>query len=81
MDKVNAAIESHSNESAKEAETDLDSAKTYNLLDLFRTPNMRIRTICIAVNWLVCGICFYGVAQYVGRLAGNIFLNVAGSGT
>ncbi|XP_011312309.1 organic cation transporter protein [Fopius arisanus] len=76
-DKVIAAIESHSNQRGKEVELDKKFSKTYNLLDICRTPNMRIRSICIAVNWFVCGICFFGLAQYVGRLEGDIFINVA----
>lgn len=51
-----------------------------NALDLIRTPVIRVYTICICFNWLVCGLCFFGVAQYIGRLGGNIFINVAISG-
>ncbi|KAK9884735.1 hypothetical protein WA026_007580 [Henosepilachna vigintioctopunctata] len=51
-----------------------------NAIDLVRTPILRIYTICICFNWLVCGLCFFGVAQYIGRLGGNIFINVAISG-
>ncbi|XP_055297266.1 organic cation transporter protein isoform X2 [Sitodiplosis mosellana] len=47
-----------------------------NFLDLFRTPNMRSKTICMCFNWLVCGMCFFGVAQYIGESEGNIFKNV-----
>jgi hypothetical protein len=28
-------------------------------------------------NWFVCGLCFFGVSQYVGETGGNIFKNVA----
>lgn len=51
-----------------------------NALDLIKTPVIRVYTICICFNWLVCGLCFFGVAQYIGRLGGNIFINVAISG-
>ncbi|KAL3277354.1 hypothetical protein HHI36_012704 [Cryptolaemus montrouzieri] len=51
-----------------------------NAMDLVRTPVIRIYTICICFNWLVCGLCFFGVAQYIGQLGGNIFINVAISG-
>ncbi|XP_035450761.1 organic cation transporter-like protein isoform X1 [Spodoptera frugiperda] len=47
--------------------------------DLFKTPNLRTRILAMAFNWLTCSYCYYGVAQYVGQLSGNIFLNVAGS--
>ncbi|CAK1555147.1 unnamed protein product [Leptosia nina] len=44
---------------------------------LFRTPRLRARTIAICFNWFVCGICFFGVSQYIGHVSGNIFSNVA----
>ena len=48
-----------------------------NILDLFRTKNMRVKTICMTFNWFVCGMGFFGVAQYIGEAGGNIFKNVA----
>ncbi|XP_060523851.1 organic cation transporter protein-like isoform X2 [Cylas formicarius] len=48
-----------------------------NILDLVRTPIMRMYTVAICFNWIVCGLCFFGVSQFVGQLGGNIFLNVA----
>ncbi|KAF5300129.1 hypothetical protein FQR65_LT09219 [Abscondita terminalis] len=51
--------------------------KKGELLDLVRTSNMRIKTFCVCFNWVVCGLCFFGGAQYIGQLGGNIFLNVA----
>ncbi|KAL0276166.1 UNVERIFIED_CONTAM: hypothetical protein PYX00_003790 [Menopon gallinae] len=50
------------------------------VFDLFRTPNLRTRTLCIYFNWLAAGLCFFGLAQYMGQIGGNIFLNVAISG-
>ncbi|XP_026815859.1 organic cation transporter protein [Rhopalosiphum maidis] len=51
-----------------------------NLFDLFRTPNLRKKTLAVFFNWMVCGLCFYGLAQYMGEIGGNIFINVASSG-
>lgn len=48
-----------------------------NFMDMFSTANMRNKTICICFNWIVCGLCFFGVAQFIGQMGGNIFLNVA----
>ncbi|KAI4457718.1 solute carrier family 22 member [Holotrichia oblita] len=48
-----------------------------NIFSLVATPSLRVKTICICFNWLVCGLCFFGVAQFMGELGGNIFLNVA----
>lgn len=51
-----------------------------NLFDLFRTANLRKKTLAVFFNWMVCGLCFYGLAQYMGEIGGNIFVNVASSG-
>ncbi|XP_050441772.1 organic cation transporter protein-like [Adelges cooleyi] len=51
-----------------------------NVFDLFRTPNLRKKTLAVFFNWTVCGLCFYGLAQYMGEIGGNIFVNVASSG-
>lgn len=48
-----------------------------NILDLFRTRNLRMKTIFICFNWFVCGLAFFGVAQYIGQAGGDIFTNVA----
>lgn len=52
----------------------------YNITHLFKTPNLRLKTICICINWFVCGSYFFGLAQYMGHIDGNIFVNVAISG-
>lgn len=51
--------------------------KKGNILDLFRTPNLRKNIAAMSFNWLTCSYCFYGVSQYVGQLSGNVFINVA----
>ncbi|CAH0775584.1 unnamed protein product [Bemisia tabaci] len=61
------------------SESDSDKRKP-NIIDLFRTPNMRIKTLALYVNWATCGLVFYGLAQYMGEIGGNIFINVALSG-
>lgn len=48
-----------------------------NVYDLVRTPNMRKKTLCMCFNWFVCGLGFFGLAQYIGQAVGNIFTNVA----
>ncbi|XP_050348845.1 organic cation transporter-like protein [Nymphalis io] len=53
--------------------------KKGNILDLFRTPNLRKNILAMSFNWLTCSYCFYGVSQYVGQLSGNVFVNVAAS--
>ncbi|KAG5891587.1 hypothetical protein JTB14_022252 [Gonioctena quinquepunctata] len=61
-------------ENKKEKQT---GQKKANIVDLIRTPIMRMYTIAIGFNWLVCGLCFFGVSQFIGQLGGNIFINVA----
>lgn len=54
--------------------------KKGKITDLFRLPNLRKRTLAIAYNWMTCSYCFYGVAQFISHLTGDIFINVAVSG-
>ncbi|XP_070497497.1 organic cation transporter protein-like isoform X2 [Chironomus tepperi] len=62
-------------ESVQELKTEQVAKGT--IVDLIRTKNMRIKTICMNFNWFVCGMCFFGVSQYVGEAGGNLFKNVA----
>lgn len=62
-------------ETAQEAKEEQVAKGTW--IDLIRTKNMRIKTVCMNFNWFVCGMCFFGVSQYVGETGGNIFKNVA----
>ncbi|XP_054273085.1 organic cation transporter protein-like isoform X2 [Macrosteles quadrilineatus] len=60
---------------------DISEEKKANILDLLRTPNMRSKTLAMSFNWMACGLCFYGLAQYVSTIGGNIFVNVALAGS
>ncbi|XP_076754485.1 organic cation transporter protein [Xylocopa sonorina] len=51
-----------------------------SFFDLFRTPNMRIKSLSIFFNWIVCGMGLFGMSQYIGQVGGNIFVNFAFSG-
>lgn len=51
-----------------------------SFLDLVRTPNMRVKSLAIFFNWIVCGMGLFGMTQYIGQVGGNIFLNFAVSG-
>lgn len=57
----------------------MNAQRKGNILDLFRTPNLRKNIIAMSYNWLTCSYCFYGISQYVGQLSGNVFINVAAS--
>lgn len=45
-------------------------------LDLFKTPKIRKYTIIMALVWMCTAAVFFGVNQYIGRLEGNLYLNV-----
>lgn len=51
-----------------------------SIVDLFRTSNLRRNIVVMSFTWFACSFCFYGMAQYVSHLTGNIFLNVVASG-
>lgn len=72
-DAIKMNLEKH----AIQTSTRADNISKGNMLDLVRTPNMRTKTIAMSFNWLVCGMCFFGVAQYIGQSDGDIFWNVA----
>ncbi|XP_017791367.1 PREDICTED: organic cation transporter protein-like isoform X1 [Habropoda laboriosa] len=51
-----------------------------SFLDLFRTPNMRVKSLSIFFNWIVCGMGLFGMSQYIGQVGGDIFVNFTVSG-
>ncbi|EFN89278.1 Organic cation transporter protein [Harpegnathos saltator] len=51
-----------------------------SFLDLFRTSNMRVKSLSIFFNWIVCGVVLFGMSQYIGQVGGDIFINFAVSG-
>jgi chromosome transmission fidelity protein 4 len=77
LENVKLAIESYENQATARV---TKSKEKYNITHLFRTPNLRLKTICISINWFVCGSYFFGLAQYMGHIDGDIFINVAISG-
>ncbi|RLU23684.1 hypothetical protein DMN91_003890 [Ooceraea biroi] len=74
LENVKLALEAYENQAATRL---AKSKEKYNITHLFRTPNLRLKTLCIAINWFMCGSCFFGLVQYVGHIDGNIFINVA----
>lgn len=47
---------------------------------VLKTPNLRKRTLLLCVNWLICGVTFYGFTQYLGQIGSNIYFTVAVGG-
>ena len=50
--------------------------KTGTFIDLFKTPKIRVYTMIVALIWMFCSHTFFGLNQYIGRLQGNLYLNV-----
>lgn len=56
-------------------ETTKNEHRQGKVIDLFRTPNMRKKTIIMSLLWFTCSLMYYGLSLNTGQLAGNIFLN------
>lgn len=50
--------------------------RTGSYLDLFKTPRIRVYSIMTPFVWASCALTFFGINQYIGRLGGNLYLNV-----
>lgn len=77
---IRSDLDEHMKRKALLTESALKEKARGTLIDLFRYPNLRIRTFIMGFNWLVCGLTYFGVSQYIGEISGNIFINVAISG-
>lgn len=47
---------------------------------IFRHKKLTINLICMSFIYFVCGMGYYGVSQYIGKMSGDIHKNVAISG-
>lgn len=56
------------------------STKKTKFLDIFKYRQLIINFSCMGVNYFACGMGYYGVTQYIGKMSGNIHLNVILSG-
>ncbi|XP_068617442.1 uncharacterized protein [Battus philenor] len=68
---IKSIVDEIEKESLKERQIEYGS-----YFDLFKTTKIRIYTIIIALIWFGCAHTFFGVNQYIGRLQGNLYLNV-----
>ncbi|KAJ8726744.1 hypothetical protein PYW08_015141 [Mythimna loreyi] len=48
--------------------------------EIFKHKKLTINFACMAVIYFSCGMGYYGVSQYIGKMSGNIHANVAISG-
>lgn len=49
---------------------------TANLSDLFKTPNLRLKTMNVCLCWFANSLVYYGLSLGVGKLPGDPFLNL-----
>jgi MFS transporter, OCT family, solute carrier family 22 (organic cation transporter), member 4/5 len=64
-----------------EAEASTTDGKKPSLLDLFKTPNLRIKAFLIFFDWFVISCAYYGLSWSTGtNLSGNPILNHVLSG-
>lgn len=49
-------------------------APSGNVSDLFKTPNLRKKTLNVCLNWFANSLVYYGLSLGVGSLPGNPFL-------
>lgn len=50
------------------------SQPSANLSDLFKTPNLRKKTLNVCVNWFANSLVYYGLSLGTGNLPGNPFM-------
>lgn len=65
-------------QSKAKQETKVD--KSYGASDLFKTPNLRKKTLNICFSWFANSIVYYGLSLNTGNLVGNPFLMLFLSG-
>ena len=51
-----------------------------SILDLFRTPTMRTKTLIIYLQWFANAFAYFGLSMNTGDLGGDLFLNFFISG-
>jgi len=49
------------------------------LSDLFRTPNLRMKTLNVCLCWFANSLVYYGLSLSAGKLYGNPYLILFGS--
>lgn len=58
----------------------LDDERSYGGLDLFKTPNLRKKTLNVCLNWFANSIAYYGLSLNAKNLDGNPYLMLFFSG-
>ncbi|XP_022197844.2 organic cation transporter protein [Nilaparvata lugens] len=48
--------------------------QTYSVLDMFRTPKLRLKSLNTGLNWFANSLVYYGLSLNAGKLFGNPYL-------
>ncbi|CAK1585501.1 unnamed protein product [Parnassius mnemosyne] len=71
VDDIESIVNKIEEESSRERQQQHGS-----YMDLFKTPKIRKYLVITAFVWFGVAHTFYGINQYIGRLQGNLYLNV-----
>ncbi|XP_075226543.1 organic cation transporter protein isoform X2 [Lycorma delicatula] len=48
--------------------------KSYSIIDMVRTPKLRLKSLNVGLNWFANSLVYYGLSLNAGKLFGNPFL-------
>ncbi|KAL7033716.1 hypothetical protein ACKWTF_007690 [Chironomus riparius] len=54
----------------------VETQKSFGISDLFKTPNLRVKTLNVCLCWFANSIGYYGLSLSSGKLGGNPFFNL-----
>ncbi|XP_070504523.1 organic cation transporter protein [Chironomus tepperi] len=54
----------------------VETQKSFGISDLFKTPNLRMKTLNVCMCWFANSIGYYGLSLSSGKLGGNPFFNL-----
>ncbi|XP_077978580.1 uncharacterized protein LOC144434013 [Glandiceps talaboti] len=53
---------------------DTSKERKYTLIDLLRTPRLRLRTMVMCFNWFSCGFVYYGISLNTDQIGDNPYI-------
>ncbi|CAG9135425.1 unnamed protein product [Plutella xylostella] len=77
---IQPAIEDTLTKLSKEILNNKTDEPKLNYIDLFRTAGLRKRTMCSCALWLIGGLTFFGVNQYITQTSPDPFVSAAAAG-